>query len=124
MWAHLLSAAVGAWLTAAPGLLGYAGAAAANFHVVGPLVATFGLIAAFQVTRPLRWANLALGGWLVLSPLFLGLPPGPVVNGTACGLLVGALACVRGRRTERFGGGWSAIWRADQLSTSGVSHER
>jgi hypothetical protein len=110
VWPQLAAFALGIWLTAAPGVLGYGGTPAANDHVVGPLAAMFGLVAVFEVTRPVRWVNLLLGLWLVFSPWVLGYAPPELVNATAVGIGLAVLACVRGRRGESFGGGWKALW--------------
>jgi hypothetical protein len=110
VWAQLAAFVVGVWLTAAPGVLEFGGPAAANAHVVGPLAAMFALIAAFEVTRPVRWLNLPLGGWLVIAPWVLGYGWAELANGTAAGLALAGLACLRGKVEESFGGGWRVLW--------------
>ncbi|HVK16122.1 MAG TPA: SPW repeat protein [Fimbriiglobus sp.] len=112
MYAQLAAFLLGVWLTVTPGALGFSDPARANFHVVGPLVAMFALTAVFQVTRPVRWVNLPLGAWLVVAPWILGYVTGPETAwSVAIGLAVAGLATVRGTVTERFGGGWPALWR-------------
>jgi hypothetical protein len=118
VWPQLCAFALGIWLTAAPGVLGYGGAPAANDHVTGPLAAMFGLVAAFEVTRPVRWVNLLLGLWLVGSVWVLGYRPTELVNATAVGIGLAALACVRGRRGESFGGGWRVLWDSTATRTN------
>jgi hypothetical protein len=113
MWPHLIAFALGIWLTAAPYALGLVGPVAANYHVVGPLVATAGLVAVFEATRGVRWVNLPLGVWLAVSPVVLDFTARSILHGGAVGLAVAALACVEGRRSERFGGGWATLWRDD-----------
>jgi len=115
MWAQLISTLVGIWLMAAPQVLGYAGsrAAADNHHVVGPLVATFAVIALWQVTRPLRWLNLLLGLWLIVSPIILSHPPVAMAHSVVGGAVVVAMSLIRGRLNKRYGGGWSQLWRAN-----------
>lgn len=110
MWAQLAAFAVGVWLTASPGVLGSGGLAAANAHVTGPLAAMFALVAAFEITRPVRWLNLPLGGWLVVAPWVFGCGWPEVTNGTAAGLALVGLAYVGGKTAESFGGGWRALW--------------
>lgn len=113
MWPHLITFGLGIWLTAAPDILGRTGPVAANYHVVGPLVATAGLVAVFEATRGVRWVNLPLGVWLAVSPVVLDFTARSIVHGGAVGLAVAAPACVEGRRSERLGGGWAALWRED-----------
>lgn len=47
------------------------GMAANNDHVIGSLVITFSIMAFSEVGRPLRFANIMFGGWLVASPWLL-----------------------------------------------------
>jgi hypothetical protein len=111
MWAQILNAILGLWLMAAPDLLGYGGIAADNDHVVGPLAASVAVIAIWQVTRPVRWANLALGAWLLIAPWVLEYERSAQLNDTIVGLLLIAFAAIGGKvESHRFGGGWSALW--------------
>lgn len=112
MLAHLLAAAVGIWLMAAPGVLDYGGRAAAVDRIVGPLIASFGLIAAWGVTRSIRWINVALAALLLVAPLFLGYPRAAVLSSAAAGVIVAALSLVRGRTRHPYGGGWRSLRRA------------
>jgi hypothetical protein len=112
VWAQIVATVLGVWVTAAPGVLGYGGRAAASDHIFGPVIATFACVAAWEATRAVRWVNLPLGLWVALAPWLLGGPWQAAVGGTAAGLAVAALSCVRGDIRERFGGGWSALWRA------------
>jgi hypothetical protein len=121
VWAQLVAFAVGVWLTAAPGFLGYGGAARSNDHVFGPLAATVGLIAAFQVTRGVRWLNLAFGVWLLVAPWVLGHGQQETVNSTLVGLALAGLAWVRGAADESFGGGWRALWDSRAAANTGAT---
>lgn len=112
MWAALCNVAVGVWLMAAPGVLGYGAPAATSDRVLGPLVATFAGVAVCQSVRSARWANLPLGIWLVFAPWVLGYGPPAAVNGVLSGLVVSALSIPRGRVTHRFGGGWAGVLRS------------
>ena len=116
MWAQLAGVVVAVWLTASPAALGSGMRAAASAHVAGPLAAMFALVAAFEVTRPVRWLNLPLGVWLLAVPWVEAFRPTDLVNSTAAGLALAGLACVRGRRVERIGGGWSAVWNGNPAS--------
>lgn len=114
MWAALLSAAIGIWLMAAPAVLGYPGAASVHDRIVGPLIASFGIIAVAEVTRSVRRVNSLLGAWLVLAPWILGFPTAALVNSVVSGIAVGSLSLVRGSVDERYAGGWSSLWRAER----------
>ena len=111
MWARLLSAALGLWLMAAPHVLDYGGAVRVNDRVMGPLVASLGVLAAWEVARELRWSSLVFGLWLLVAPWVLKAPVAAIVNEMTVGLCLIALALVRGQVRERFGGGWSSLMR-------------
>jgi hypothetical protein len=105
---RLLIAALGAWLMAAPQVLGYDGTAVAvAHHVLGPVAVGSGLLAAWPVLRGLRWLGL-LSGVLVLAAILL--PGGATYNGLVVGLLIVALSLLPGGETGgRFGGGWRSL---------------
>src|SRR5688572_8449298 len=71
-WNLLLSTLVGAWLMAAPEVLGIGGAAATSHYVVGALAVTFAVIAGSEVARPVRFLNVLCGAWLLVTPFLLG----------------------------------------------------
>lgn len=111
MGARLLAAALGIWLMAAPSVLGYAGAAMRNDRIIGPLAASFALIAIWEVVRPLRHLNTLLGTWLLVAPWLLGFPPPATINSLLVGAALILLSRVRGPLKQRFAGGWSSLWR-------------
>jgi hypothetical protein len=111
MWPHFLCTAIGVWLMAAPQMLGYGGAAETNDHIVGPLIVTFSCSAAFQSVRGLRWVSAGLGAWLLVAPLVLGYEREPLINSMLAGGAVLLLSLIRGPMTQRFGGGWAALFR-------------
>ncbi|MGK4004006.1 SDR family oxidoreductase [Sorangium sp. So ce1036] len=116
MWGSILSAAVGIWLMIAPAALDYGAPASTSDRIVGPLLATVGLVALFEVARPLLWVNLALGLWLVAAPWALGFPADARWNSLACGAAVALLSQARGRSTRRYGGGWTALFRPERMA--------
>jgi hypothetical protein len=113
MWAQLLGALLGVWLMAAPAVLGYGAPAATVDRIAGPLAAMLGVVAASEVTRGVRRANLLVGLWLLAAPWLLGYPAAATLNSILVGLLLAALSFVRGTVKERFGGGWTSLWRSD-----------
>jgi hypothetical protein len=96
---------------AAPSVLGYGGAARVSDLIAGPLAVSAAVIAMSQVTRPIRWAALPLGAWVVIAPWLLDAPAKARVSGLLAGVLLIGVALVRGQVHERFGGGWAALWR-------------
>jgi hypothetical protein len=109
MWPRLVSLALGVWLMAAPAVLGYGEPARTNDRVVGPVVASVAVVAMAEVVRSLRWANLVAGFWLLLAPWVLLYGPVSTWHSIGVGLLLLALAPIRGRVRQCFGGGWRAI---------------
>ena len=111
MWPQLVNVILGIWIMAAPAALGYGRPASTSDFIVGPLVATFACIALWEATRSVRWANLPLGLWLVISPWALNHPWPAQLNCFIAGMAIAAMSCAGGRIRQRFGGGWSAVWR-------------
>src|SRR5688572_752190 len=112
--AQLISALVGMWLMASPSVFGYGRPLATSDWIVGPLIASVGLVAASGVTRAVRWANVVLAAWLVLSPFVLGSVE-VAANHVVSGMLVGVLSLVRGRIEHSYAGGWRSLGKAQKL---------
>lgn len=111
MWARILNALLGIWLMAAPAMLGYGEPALINDRIFGPIAASLATIAIWQATRPLRWLNLLIGIWLLLAPWVLSYPQAAAtLNSSIVGILMIALALVKGKTNQEFGGGWSTLW--------------
>lgn len=112
MGTQLVCAVLGLWLMVAPQLLGYAGPAAVNDYVVGPIIATIALVATWEAMRELRWANVPFGLWLLIAPWLLGAPEAALLNDLAVGIALLAFAPAAGGVSGRYGGGWSSLWGA------------
>ena len=104
MWIRLLSVAAGLWLLATPALVGYGGVWRTNDSIVGALVLSVGIMAMSDVLRPLRWINVALGGWILLSPIFLERSATAGGHRVFAELLILSTALVRGKTRTRRGG--------------------
>jgi hypothetical protein len=111
MWSQLISALVGGWLMASPSIMGFGRPLATSDWIVGPLIASFGLIAASEVTRAARWGNFVLAAWVVLSPVILGDLGNVAIAAThvVSGLFVGSLSLRRGRSRHSYSGGWRSL---------------
>lgn len=110
MLPQLLTAACGVWLTFAPSVLGYDGAARVLHLVAGPVIAALAIVASSDIVRALRWANAvaaALLAVLSLVPPFAALQPS--VNGLLTAALVIGLAVKTPPSRGRYGGGWTAV---------------
>lgn len=116
MTARIATALLGIWLMVAPDVLGYEGATRINDRVVGPLVVATAIMAATEVTRPLRWLGVPLGAWLLAAPWVLGYADALArADSIVAGVLVIVLSLIRGTVHGRFGGGWSSLWRTAAL---------
>ena len=97
-WNLLVSAALGAWLMAAPTVFQTQGQTAHSDHILGALVVTVAIVAFAEVTRAARFINIALAlGIIVLPWLFGGatLPSG--INDLIIGVLIIALSIPPGK---------------------------
>jgi hypothetical protein len=110
MLAQLACVLVGLWLMAAPAILGYGDPARASDRVVGPFVAAVACIAIWAVVRDVRRVNLLAAAWLLVAPWVLGYGLVSAINSIVAGALLATLASRGGRVTQRFGGGWRALW--------------
>jgi general stress protein CsbA len=122
MWQRFLAIILGIWLMAAPAVLGYTGAARTNDAIIGPLAASFAVIAIWEVTRSVRWVNILFALWLLLAPWVLSYEAlVPTINSMTVGIIMAVTAAIRGKITQRYGGGWPALWqtntRQDQTSS-------
>ena len=114
---QLVVFALGVWLMAAPSVLGYTGTSAeTSDRLVGPVVAAFGFVAASAITRSVRWVNLLAAAWLLIGPWLLGFPADAAVNSVVVGLLVAVLTPFGSPDPDRFGGGWSSLWKPERLA--------
>lgn len=109
MWWQRLAFALGLWLMAAPALLGLRDPAADVLHVLGPIAAAVGFIAASEVLRGIRRVNVLTGLALVLTPLLLGYPTTAMLVSGLTGLALMALAFMGGATHTAFGGGWRSL---------------
>lgn len=114
MIVQLVAAVAGLVVMVAPPVIGYGGTAADVDHIVGPVAIAVGIMAASEILRPLRWLGAGLGAILAGSVFFVARPlAGSMVVVVAAATMI-VTASVRGRLHARFGGGWSALWRADR----------
>ena len=113
MWAQIINVILGLWIMASPDLLSFADPTAAdNNHIVGPLIVTFAFTALWEATRSVGKWNIALGAWLLIAPWILSFEDkSALINDVAIGAVVVALSFVKGKITQHFGGGWSALFK-------------
>lgn len=114
MFPRAVNILLGVWLLVSPAVLGYEGIAAKNSQIVGPLAASFAIIAIWEATRQLRYMNVLLGIWLLLAPWALRFESRLALwNSLIAGVLMIVCAMARGPIRQRLGGGWSALWKSE-----------
>ena len=118
--ARTLGVVTGLWLMVAPSVFDYVETTAeANDRIVGPVATSLAFIAVTEIGRALRWGTLPLGAWLLVAPFLLGygMLDATVVDVTA-GIVLIAVAPVRGTVEQRFAGSWSSLWRDPSPGTT------
>jgi nucleoside-diphosphate-sugar epimerase len=110
-WSLMLSTALGIALMCSRLLFDTTGQAAHNDHVVGALVVTCSIMAWGDVARPLRFINIGLGAWLLVT---VSLFDGYTRIGAGAALLAGlaliGLAFPMGRINTHMGA-WDRVAR-------------
>lgn len=111
MWGQVLNAMIGIWLMVAPALLQYSLSGSISCRIVGPILATFAIVACWEVTRGVGKVALLLGLWLLVAPWVLGYSEIlPIVNDTCSGILVISFSMVKSEIKSNYGGGWESLW--------------
>jgi hypothetical protein len=107
-----LSALIGLWAYVSPGVVGLDGRAETSAYVFGALALAVSAVAAFDILRGLRWANVATGLLLAATPAVFGFGGSGLVNALVCGAAIAVLALVTPPADmTRRGGGWSRVVR-------------
>lgn len=110
MWAQILNILNGVCLMIFPWAFKLEKLPSDNLHIVGPVIAMFAIIALTECTRNVRWLNIPLGSWLVISPIFISY--NSIIVGI-CVVLIGVLvvvfSLVKGKIKHRFEGGWRGL---------------
>lgn len=104
-WTLLASGALGVALMFTRVLFGTEPPMAHGDHLVGALIVTFAVMAMAEVGRPLRFANVAFGAWLIAAPWVLeGASTAAAAASVFVGVAVVLLSLPRGPRSfERYG---------------------
>ncbi len=110
-WTLAASTAIGVALMCTRLLFDTSGIAADNDHIIGSLVVTFSIMAWGEVARPLRFANIGFGVWLVAAPWVMGGYTGIAATASVLfGIALIWLAFPVGRIASHFGA-WDRIAR-------------
>jgi len=90
LWAHFLNMSMGTWLMTSPPILGYQDQAmVVNDMISGALVFLLGALSLSRTMAWVRFANAAVGLWLLFAPLVFWTPSAAAyLNDTLVGSLV------------------------------------
>ncbi|MGV6873192.1 NAD-dependent epimerase/dehydratase family protein [Pseudochelatococcus sp. B33] len=106
-WTLVASSLVGMLLMTTPLTFGTAPPLYYSDHVTGCLVILVAVTAMAEVARAVRFANVALGAWVAVSPFVLdgGAPVATIAN-VLIGVALVGLSLPRGTRSDAHYGGW------------------
>lgn len=97
---------------ASPGLLAYNESGSNSNYIVGPIVATFAIVACWEATNVVRKFNYPCGAWLIVAPWILGYDnTSTIINDMACGISILILASLSMKIEKSYGGGWTMLWK-------------
>ena len=125
MWSQAVMALLGIWMMITPDLLGYSKKIADNAHIVGPLIATFSIIAIWECTRNARLLNLSMAIWLLAAPVVLKYENDTaLMNDYGVAILIIFLLLVKPKHKYRFGGGWPSLWHSNSAHSREAANLR
>jgi len=104
-WNLAVCAALGIWLMACPVVLRIRGESSVSCEVTGALIIAIATLACAEPLRPIRFAGVACGIWLLIfSPwTFPAVSPVTYANELLVGIAVILCSAPRGRIRDRFG---------------------
>ena len=113
---------VGAWLMAAPAVLGHSGTdLGSSDRIVGPVILATAYLSVFSITRLVRWFNALPGVWLLVAPFLFDAPTAAMVNDLVCGVLVLALFWIEKAPQDKYAGGWDTLVKPEKLPGASVA---
>jgi hypothetical protein len=111
MWAQLISVITGISFIIFPEVHSMNEFVANVYYVCGPFITGFSVVAAWQVTRIVRFANFPFALFFIFLPLSV---PGDwifIVHSIGSGLLLFILSFQKGKITKKTGGGWRELFQ-------------
>ena len=111
MWAQIINIIIGLFLMFAPSIWLFDKPTSDHHYIVGPLIITNAIIALWEFNRAIRWLNVLIGAWLLVSPFILGSKGIVAGIDIASGILLVLFSLFKGAVQKRYGGGWSSLFQ-------------
>ena len=115
MWAQIINIVIGLFLMVAPSLWSLDKADSDHFYIIGPLIITNAIIALWEFNRGMRWFNVLIGAWLLVSPFVLGSKGNVASLAIVTAILLIIFSLFKGSEKHRYGGGWSSLFQKNPI---------
>lgn len=115
MWAQIINALIGLAIMISPGLFQFTQTEANYNHILGPLVIAFAVISFWECNRNARLFNMITGACLIVAPFIFGFRSDALWLDVVGGILLILLSLVKGKITQKFGGGWRSLFMNNPL---------
>ncbi|HEV7329637.1 MAG TPA: hypothetical protein VGN63_01245 [Flavisolibacter sp.] len=115
MWAQIINIVIGLFLMFAPSIWSFDKATSDHHYIVGPLIITNAIIALWEFNRGIRWLNVLIGAWLLVSPFVLGNKGIVATIDIASAILLILFSLFKGSVQHRYGGGWSSLFQKNPV---------
>ena len=109
MWAQILNALLGLILMISPAIFSFTTTESDVNHILGPLAISFAVISFWQVNRNARVFNIGIGCLLIIAVFIFGFTRIPFWIDLFSGVLLVIFSFVKGKITQKFGGGWRSL---------------
>lgn len=111
MWAQIINTILGIWIMTSPYILKFEDNKIADFNfITGPLIVTFSIISYAQVSRSISKGNAVIALFLIIVSFFAADTPALFSN-LISSLLIILFSFVKGKITDKFGGGWISLFQ-------------
>lgn len=121
MWIQVLTIILGLFLMFAPSAWSFDKAASDHHYIIGPLIITTAIIALWEINRGLRWMNVVIGAWMLVSPLVLKSNETVATIDVVCAILLILFSLFKGTVKHRYGGGWSSLIQKNPMHVKEVA---
>lgn len=126
MWAQISNIILGLFLMFAPSIWSFDKATSDHHYIIGPLIITNAIIALWEFNRGVRWLNVLIGAWMLLSPFVLGTSGVAATIDVISAILLMLFSLFKGRVKHRYGGGWLSLFQKNpiHLQETGTKDKR